>query len=42
MPVPTFALAKVYTGVPVMVTTSDPMIPLKSAVPEAVAVVLPS
>ena len=42
IPVPTFALAKVYTGEPPTETASDPMIPDNAAVPLAVAVVVPS
>ena len=42
MPVPTFALAKVYTGVPPSVTTSGLIIPLNAAVPLAVALVVRS
>ena len=38
--VPTFALAKVYDGVPPKVTTSEPTTPLRAAVPVAVAAVV--
>ncbi len=40
MPFATFALANVYTGVPVKVTTSGEIMPLKAAVPVAVAAVV--
>ena len=42
IPVPTFALAKVKTGLPPKITSSAPIIPESVAVPEAVAAVVPS
>ena len=42
MPVFIFLSPNAYTGVPPKVTTSDPMIPVKAAVPVAVAIVFPS
>ena len=42
MPVPTFAEAKVNTGLPPKITSSAPMMPDTVAVPLAVAAVVPS
>ena len=42
IPVPTFALAKVNTGLPLRLTSSPPTTPTNVAVPLAVAAVVPS
>jgi hypothetical protein len=42
MPIPTFAEAKVKVGVPAKVTSSAFIIPCKTAVPVALAVVVAS
>ena len=42
IPVPTLALAKVYTGLPPKLTSSAPMIPERASVPVAVAAVVSS